>query len=213
MTGQPRLPSDVVEARLNHLIDRARRGALLPEEADQFTTELRDLVRRLEDEEDTSRRLLTQRQEMAAERHVWQELGDRYRSAWQSARHRAALYLQSNQKFAASLGNNHAAYLQLAAEITRLSAGQCTHDTAPDLRTRCVAALTAAACDGDCGLTEQACQVTHPITSAIAGGVTHISGPVTGIVDTVLAVLGTKAEAPQATLERCRPTQPVTPKA
>ncbi|MFG2677004.1 hypothetical protein [Streptomyces sp. NPDC048445] len=46
------LPSDVVEARLNHLIDRARRGALLPEEADRFTTELRDLVRRLEDTED-----------------------------------------------------------------------------------------------------------------------------------------------------------------
>ncbi|MEU1434000.1 hypothetical protein ABZ438_07865 [Streptomyces sp. NPDC005786] len=47
-----RLPTDVVEARLNHLIDRARRGALLPEEADRFTTELRDLVRRLEDTED-----------------------------------------------------------------------------------------------------------------------------------------------------------------
>ncbi|MEV0917874.1 hypothetical protein AB0I93_26900 [Streptomyces sp. NPDC049967] len=47
-----RLPSDVVEARLNHLIDRARRGALLPEEADRFTTELRDLVRRLEDTKD-----------------------------------------------------------------------------------------------------------------------------------------------------------------
>ena len=52
MTEQPRLPSDVVEARLNHLIDRARRCALLPEEADRFTTELRDLVRRLEDTED-----------------------------------------------------------------------------------------------------------------------------------------------------------------
>ncbi|MFJ4916085.1 hypothetical protein [Streptomyces sp. NPDC088726] len=47
-----RLPSDVVEARLNHLIDRARRGNLLPAEADRFTTELRDLVRRLEDTED-----------------------------------------------------------------------------------------------------------------------------------------------------------------
>lgn len=106
MTGQPRLPSDVVEARLNHLIDRARRGALLPEEADQFTTELRDLVRRLEDEEDTSRRLLTQRQEMAAERHVWQERGDTYRDAWHSARDR---------------------FRKAKAEITRLTAGQCTH--------------------------------------------------------------------------------------
>ncbi|POG47119.1 hypothetical protein BV881_12325 [Streptomyces sp. ZL-24] len=78
MTTQPdRLPTDVVEARLNHLIDRARRGALLPDEADRFTTELRDLVRRLEDEEDTSRRLLVQRQEMAAERYAWQERGDR----------------------------------------------------------------------------------------------------------------------------------------
>lgn len=52
MTDTDRMPSDVVEARLNHLIDRARRGALLPEEADRFTTELRNLVRRLEDEED-----------------------------------------------------------------------------------------------------------------------------------------------------------------
>ncbi|WP_327329863.1 hypothetical protein OG265_26955 [Streptomyces sp. NBC_01208] len=52
MTEQHHLPSDVVEARLNHLIDRARRNRLLPEEADRFTTELRDLVRRLEDTED-----------------------------------------------------------------------------------------------------------------------------------------------------------------
>ncbi|MDP9953112.1 MULTISPECIES: hypothetical protein [Streptomyces] len=72
-----RLPTDVIEARLNHLIDRARRHRLLEEEADRFTTELRDLVRRLEDEEDASRRLLVQRQEMAAERWAWQERGDR----------------------------------------------------------------------------------------------------------------------------------------
>ncbi|NUS76685.1 MAG: hypothetical protein HOV70_10860 [Streptomyces sp.] len=56
MTGQP-LPTDVVEARLNHLIDRARRGRLLHEEADRFTTELRDLVRRMEDTEDERDRL------------------------------------------------------------------------------------------------------------------------------------------------------------
>ena len=104
MTEQPRLPSDVVEARLNHLIDRARRGALLPEEADQFTTELRDLVRRLENEEDTNRRLLAQRQEMAAERHAWQERGDTYRDAWHSARDRAR---------------------KAKAEVARLTAGQC----------------------------------------------------------------------------------------
>lgn len=53
MTTQPQpLPTDVVEARLNHLIDRARRNRLLPDEADRFTTELRDLVRRMEDTED-----------------------------------------------------------------------------------------------------------------------------------------------------------------
>jgi hypothetical protein len=52
-----RIASDVAEARLNHLIDRARRGALLPAEADQFTTGLRDLVRRLEDTEDDLRRV------------------------------------------------------------------------------------------------------------------------------------------------------------
>ncbi|MFI1524959.1 hypothetical protein [Streptomyces griseus] len=58
MTTQPeRLPTDVVEARLNHLIDRARRGRLLHEEADRFTTELRDLVRRMEDTEDERDRL------------------------------------------------------------------------------------------------------------------------------------------------------------
>ncbi|MFD8407199.1 hypothetical protein ACFV1G_21240 [Streptomyces anulatus] len=58
MTTQPeRLPTDVVEARLNHLIDRARRGRLLHEEADRFTTELRNLVRRMEDTEDERDRL------------------------------------------------------------------------------------------------------------------------------------------------------------
>lgn len=52
-----RLPTDVAEARLQHLIDRARRGALLPAEADQLMTGLRDLVRRLEDTEDERDRL------------------------------------------------------------------------------------------------------------------------------------------------------------
>jgi hypothetical protein len=52
-----RIASDIAEVRLNHLIDRARRGALLPAEADQFTTGLRDLVRRLEDTEDDLRRV------------------------------------------------------------------------------------------------------------------------------------------------------------
>lgn len=47
----------------------------------------------------------------------------RYRQAWKSARHRAALYLQSNKNFSASLEANHAAYLQLGTEVTRLSAG------------------------------------------------------------------------------------------
>lgn len=61
MTPQPeRLPTDVVEARLNHLIDRARRNRLLHEEADRFTTELRDLVRRMEDTEDERDRLATE---------------------------------------------------------------------------------------------------------------------------------------------------------
>ncbi|MBT2429420.1 hypothetical protein J7F02_28340 [Streptomyces sp. ISL-112] len=97
-----RLPTDVIEARLNHLIDRARRNRLLTEEADRFTAHLRDLVRRLEDEEDSSRRLLTQRQEMAAERYAWQERGDQA-----EARVRA-----------------------LTAEVSRLTAGQCTHTRA-----------------------------------------------------------------------------------
>ncbi|MFF6925821.1 hypothetical protein [Streptomyces californicus] len=47
---------------------------------------------------------------------------DRYRAAWTSARHRASIYLQSNQNFAASIENSHAAYLQLAAEVARLTA-------------------------------------------------------------------------------------------
>jgi len=94
MTEQPRLPSDVVEARLNHLIDRSRRGALLPEEADRFTTELRDLVRRLENTED----------EVA---HV-------------------------KLLVAASSEPGHAVrrVVQLEAEVTRLTAGQCTHTRA-----------------------------------------------------------------------------------
>lgn len=36
---------------------------------------------------------------------------DRHRTAWKSARHRAALYLQSNQKLAASIDNGHASQL------------------------------------------------------------------------------------------------------
>ncbi|WP_406501931.1 hypothetical protein OHA04_37465 [Streptomyces sp. NBC_01590] len=40
---------------------------------------------------------------------------DRYQAAWTSARHRAAMYLQSNQKLSASLQRNHAAFLLLAA--------------------------------------------------------------------------------------------------
>ncbi|MFF6904546.1 hypothetical protein ACFY9Q_01220 [Streptomyces sp. NPDC012389] len=103
MSTQPgRLPTDDVEARLNHLIDRARRGRLLHEEADRFTTELRDLVRRLEDEEDASHRLFVQRQEMAAERYAWQERGDRA----------------------------EARVRDLEAEVSRLTAGQCTHSLA-----------------------------------------------------------------------------------
>ncbi|MEE1812625.1 hypothetical protein [Streptomyces sp. BE133] len=39
----------------------------------------------------------------------------RYRQTWKSARHRAAMYLQSNENFSASLHSNHAAYLQLVA--------------------------------------------------------------------------------------------------
>lgn len=117
MTTQPeRLPTDVVEARLNHLIDRARRGRLLHEEADRFTTELRDLVRRLEDEEDATRHLLTQRQEMAAERHTWQERGDQ---AERMAR-----------DLAPQVERLTTAYVELTTEVERLTAGQCTHTRA-----------------------------------------------------------------------------------
>lgn len=94
------------------------------------------------------------------------------------------------------------------AEVTRLTAGQCTHAAVPDARTRYVASLTAAACDGDCGLTEQACQAAHPITRCLAGGVTHIDGPVTTIVDTILAVLDTETEEPKDAHERYRPNPP-----
>ncbi|MBQ1118549.1 hypothetical protein [Streptomyces sp. C3-3] len=67
MTTQPELPTDIVEARLNHLIDRARRGRLLHEEADRFTTELRDLVRRMEDTEDERDRAEARVRELEAE--------------------------------------------------------------------------------------------------------------------------------------------------
>ncbi|MFD5875671.1 hypothetical protein [Streptomyces sp. NPDC060322] len=87
-----RLPTDVVEARLNHLIDRARRGALLPDEADRFTTELRDLVRRLEDTEDE-----------------------------RDAALKAVDYFDAQSK------RRKNRVTELTAEITRLTAGQCTH--------------------------------------------------------------------------------------
>lgn len=43
----------------------------------------------LDCEAELSQRLFDQRSQMAAERYVWQERGDRYRAAWQSARRRA----------------------------------------------------------------------------------------------------------------------------
>ncbi|MCC3765988.1 hypothetical protein [Streptomyces sp. UNOC14_S4] len=60
---------------------------------------------------------------------------------------------------------------------------------ADELRDRLTEALREAAhkCDGDCGLGEQACYEAHPITwSGMAGGETHIDGPIKAIVDLVL---------------------------
>ncbi|MFF3094192.1 hypothetical protein [Streptomyces cyaneofuscatus] len=107
MTTQPRIPldgltSDALDALYDRL-ERAQRSAAL--HADAYRT--------------ADRRA----DALEAERN-------RYRLAWQSARQRAALYLQSNQNFAASIDNDHAAYLQLATEVARLTAGQCTHTRA-----------------------------------------------------------------------------------
>ncbi|MEU0102414.1 hypothetical protein [Streptomyces sp. NPDC006267] len=126
MTTQPRpLPTDVVEARLNHLTDRSRRGALLPEEADQFAAHLRDLVRRLEDEEDTSRRLLAQRQEIAAERHAWEQRGDRAERVARSAARDAETALTARLTAEARVR-------ELEAEVARLHEGE---ELRPDERT------------------------------------------------------------------------------
>lgn len=57
-------------------------------------------------------------------------------------------------------------------------------------RVQCIAALQAAArqCDGDCGLDEQTCYDTHPITwCGTVRSEVHIEGPVSAIVDVTLA--------------------------
>lgn len=46
----------------------------------------------LDRERELSQSLFEQRKQMAAERFIWQERGDRYRLAWQSARQRAQAY-------------------------------------------------------------------------------------------------------------------------
>ncbi|MEU1122152.1 hypothetical protein ABZ371_00830 [Streptomyces sp. NPDC005899] len=53
MTGQPRLPADAVEARLNHLLDRARRGVLLPAEGEALAGMVGELEAKVTEYEHT----------------------------------------------------------------------------------------------------------------------------------------------------------------
>ena len=101
MTEQPRLPSDVVEARLNHLIDRARRGALLPEEADQLATFVAELE---------------------AERDTYQADCRKWAGAVATSEKVRRLHAADADRYEAQL---RARVAELETEVTRLTAGQC----------------------------------------------------------------------------------------
>lgn len=94
-------------AQLHHLADRARRGVLLPTEGAILADAITVLLARLDEQNGAANVAVSAVRIMnraGAER-------DRYRAAWQSARHRAALYLKSNRNLVASLDNGHAAQL------------------------------------------------------------------------------------------------------
>ncbi|MFH9765135.1 hypothetical protein ACH4N4_30620 [Streptomyces microflavus] len=137
MTTQPeRLPTDVVEARLNHLIDRARRNRLLHEEADRFTTELRDLVRRMEDTEDERDRLATEAKILRARVNDQNAAADVAVSAVRlmneagAQRDRAEarvreLEAEVHRYEEVVVGDLNEANIGLQREVARLTAGQC----------------------------------------------------------------------------------------
>ena len=82
---------------------------------------------------------------------------------------------------------------QAQAELGSGTATEATEPTKPaNLRQLISDALTAAAfeCDGQCGLSEEACYEAHPITwAATSNGVMHVTASVTAIADVVLAAL------------------------
>lgn len=73
------------------------------------------------------------------------------------------------------------------------AATEATETAKPlNLRKLIADALAAAAfeCDGQCGLSEEACYEAHPITwAATSNGVMHVTASVTAIADVVLAAL------------------------
>lgn len=82
---------------------------------------------------------------------------------------------------------------QAQAELQHAAATQATETAKPlNLRKLIADALAAAAyeCDGQCGLSEEACYEAHPINwAAMVNGVTHVTASVTAIADVVLAAL------------------------
>ncbi|MEV2259172.1 hypothetical protein AB0J13_10990 [Streptomyces anulatus] len=136
MTGQPeRLPTDIVEARLNHLIDRARRGRLLHEEADRFTTELRDLVRRMEGTEDERDRVANEVKILRARVNDQNAAADVAVSAVRlmneagAQRDRAEARVREleaeNTRYEEVVGELNEANTGLQRDNARLTAGQC----------------------------------------------------------------------------------------
>ncbi|MFJ2279265.1 hypothetical protein ACIOEZ_34515 [Streptomyces sp. NPDC087866] len=100
--------------QLLHLADRARRGVALPDEGALLADGVVTLIERLEDQataDEVAERAARAIAAMGAYVRSARTERDRYRLAWKSARHRADLYLQSNQKLAASLDNGHASQL------------------------------------------------------------------------------------------------------
>lgn len=99
------------EAQLLHLAGQARCGVALPEEHDALAvgitamaaalTDVTEELAEALDHNDRTCEAVTRAEHAEAER-------DRYRLAWQSARHRAAMYLKSNRNLVASLDNGHA---------------------------------------------------------------------------------------------------------
>ena len=83
------MPSDDLRERIAQVLATCQGATTWARMAEAVMTVVQP---ELDREAETSLRMFDQRKQMAAERYVWQERGDRFRAAWQSARQRAQAY-------------------------------------------------------------------------------------------------------------------------